>query len=525
MAGDAIPLLLVEDDEDDYVLTRETVGEIADACYEVVWRADYEEGLSALAEGRFEVCLVDYRIGARTGLEFVEAAKQAGIATPLILLTGVGQQEIDLAATSAGAADFLEKSALTPELLGRSMRFARAEARARSALAEQSSLLQATLDHTGAAIAALDALGEVVASNEAFREVLASLHHLLPQLGVGPARGEPAASTASECGKVALEHLIALCAESGGQPVELSFPDDRVMSVHVNATPEGGRVIVVNDVTEQRAFEEALVMAREDAESASQAKSAFLANISHELRTPLNAILGFSELIIHQSEAGGDLRPYVSYLQDIHDSGRHLLNIINDILDFSKIEAGKYALVEDEILVSDQVEFALRMLRSQATAKDLQLEARYEDDEMLIVADETAIRRVVLNLVSNAVKFTGAGGQVTVSCTRNAAGGLDLTVSDSGIGMREEDIQRAFEPFRQIRVHQKSATEGTGLGLAIVRALAELHQGGVAIDSAFGRGTTVTVSLPPERVRGGVVAEAGAPRTTGPALGALQGGH
>jgi two-component system cell cycle sensor histidine kinase PleC len=252
-------------------------------------------------------------------------------------------------------------------------------------------------------------------------------------------------------------------------------------------------------ISELERNQRALERARYDAVTANVAKSRFLANMSHELRTPLNAILGFSEVIrdrMFGTEAGAR---YADYAANIHASGNHLLNLINDILDLSKIEAGKLELSDTRLDLSEEARAALRLLEPQAKRKNVRLVLDMAEP-LTLMADERAIRQVLVNLLSNAVKFTLSGGAVTLSVVREADRSTRIAVKDNGIGIKPEDIHRIFENFGQGRHDIRSTDEsGTGLGLPIAKGLVEAMGGRVDIESKINIGTTVTIMLPPKR--------------------------
>jgi signal transduction histidine kinase len=244
--------------------------------------------------------------------------------------------------------------------------------------------------------------------------------------------------------------------------------------------------------------EQALLEEKERAEVANRAKSFFLANMSHELRTPLNAIIGFSQII--KDETMGPGRPiYANYAKDICGAGEHLLEIINNLLDLSKIEAGKTELNEELSDPSEIVGASLSAMRVQAASKKIALTANIPLGTPFIRGDALRLRQVLINLVSNAVKFTEAG-HVTVSVACDAAQGFRFTVADTGIGMSPVEIKKALEPFGQVEHAITKKYEGTGLGLPLAQRLVELHGGHLVIDSVKGVGTTVSVHLPLERV-------------------------
>ena len=259
-------------------------------------------------------------------------------------------------------------------------------------------------------------------------------------------------------------------------------------------------IIVTVDITEQKRIEEQIRRARDAAEAVSRAKSDLLANMSHELRTPLNAIIGFSQIM--REELFGPLggARYAGYVGDILESAQHLLAVINDILDLAKIEANSLQLREKEIEPRDVVASALRLVRPRADEAGIQLEFVDKAPGIALFADETALKRVLVNLLANAVKFSEAGTRVSVESRLTGDGGAALVVIDRGIGMAPEDIPVALTPFQQVDIGLRRKYEGTGLGLPIAKQLMELHGGTLTIESAVGVGTTVTIALPPGRV-------------------------
>jgi signal transduction histidine kinase len=240
-----------------------------------------------------------------------------------------------------------------------------------------------------------------------------------------------------------------------------------------------------------------LMKARDEALAADRAKSAFLATMSHELRTPLNAIIGFSEVLTLGvfGPLGNDR--YREYCQAIGDSGRHLLAVINDVLDISKIEAGKLQLRFEEVQLDQLLENCCALVRGKIDMAGIRLE-RVPSETTLpgLWADPVKLRQIVLNLLSNALKFTGGGGSIRVSSALLPERGIAFSIADSGIGMSAEDVTLALQPFQQVDNSHTRRYEGTGLGLPLAKALVEQHGGRLEIDSTPGRGTTVTVILP-----------------------------
>jgi PAS domain S-box-containing protein len=254
------------------------------------------------------------------------------------------------------------------------------------------------------------------------------------------------------------------------------------------------------DITDHRRREEELLKAKADAESANRAKSRFLASMSHELRTPLNAIIGFSDMI--RSQVFGTMTParYADYIEDIHRSGSHLLSLINDVLDMAKIEAQKFDLHRSKFPLMRLADGALLLVRPQALAKQLVLDCNLADEQLVLDADERAMKQVLVNLLSNAVKFTQSGGKIRLFAEPLAGGGLALGVEDTGAGMDAEGITTALEPFGQVERDITNERTGTGLGLPLAKALIECHGAKFRIESAIGEGTRIWAEFPPDAV-------------------------
>ena len=254
------------------------------------------------------------------------------------------------------------------------------------------------------------------------------------------------------------------------------------------------------NVRHMHARAEDLEEAHRNAEQANAAKSQFLASMSHELRTPLNAILGFSEIIRDESLGRIENPKYREYAEDIHQSGRHLLNVVNDVLDMAKIEAGKIELQDHQIVIAESIERSIKFVATHAVAADVKLETQVPAGLPLVRADEVKLRQVLLNLLSNAVKFTPGGGRVRVEAAADWRHGLTIVVSDTGIGIAPRDIPRVLQPFGQAESGFARKYNGTGLGLPLARSIVELHGGDLTLDSAVGVGTTVRLRLPADRL-------------------------
>ena len=323
----------------------------------------------------------------------------------------------------------------------------------------------------------------------------------------------------ARAGAVLLERVSA----EDSRTTLIALRNGRWLKLVERSTPDGGLLTVGVDVTENVRNEEELKKQqakmkraaldlersegkaselsrkyseeKEKAEHAAATKAAFLGNMSHELRTPLNAIIGFSEIMMNELAGPLGHPSYKEYSSDILASGQHLLDMINDILDMAKIEAGKMTITPQPIDPVDPVDAALRMIRRKAEEKDIDLVLDADVHLPDIDADHRAIRQMILNLVSNAIKFTDRGGKITVRVEQRGPD-IQFSVTDTGIGIPAEDLSRLGQPFEQVAKTKDRNTDGTGLGLALTKSFAEMHGGRMTLASIYGEGTTVAFTLP-----------------------------
>jgi cell cycle sensor histidine kinase DivJ len=262
-----------------------------------------------------------------------------------------------------------------------------------------------------------------------------------------------------------------------------------------DAQDRAGIVAVTRDISDRKAQEAELLKTRDVAESASRAKTQFLANMSHELRTPLNAVIGFSEILNRELFGTLGEARYRDYARLIHESGEHLLNMVNDILDMSKIEAGKFKIVKEPFNVGALVKSCCDIMRHTAEQRSLSLIVDIEPGIPELPADKRACKQMLLNVISNAIKFTDPGGWVRVSA-KVMGGNVALAVADNGIGIAEADLPKLGNPFVQANNSYDRSYDGAGLGLSVVKGLAKLHGGKLELASTLGSGTTATILLP-----------------------------
>ena len=354
-------------------------------------------------------------------------------------------------------------------------------------------------------VALFDASDKFVLCNRRFRETVIEMeNHLHSGLSFEDmihhvAKVGVVAGTAEDPDTYIRERLAAHRASSR-RPMQQQMKDGSWVLVGEYRTADGGTFLIRTDITELKRAEEAIQRAKEEAEAANRTKSKFLANMSHELRTPLNAIIGFTDAI--KSDIFGPLEheKYRSYIDNIYDSGQHLLDLINDILDLSKIEADAFTLLEEAVDIPKVINGCKELIRTDIAEKELCLVVRIAKGLPRMKADERKMKQILLNLLSNAVKFTPNGGQITVTARINGHGQFCLTVSDTGIGMSEKDMKEAMTAFGQINSYLARRHAGTGLGLPLTQGLVSAHGGTLNLKSRKRKGTSITLLFPSDRL-------------------------
>jgi PAS domain S-box-containing protein len=261
-----------------------------------------------------------------------------------------------------------------------------------------------------------------------------------------------------------------------------------------------GYCAVLRDISHAKHTEEELQSAKSQAESASSHKTDFLARVSHEIRTPLNAIIGFSDLIAQERFGPVGHPRYNEYAHDISKSGRHVLDIVNDLLDISKIEAGQQDLDFQAVSLNDEITESLSLMQQIANENRVIVRSSLPANVPSVVADKRSIKQILLNILSNSIRFTPAGGQIVVSSSLDASGNVLLRIRDNGVGMNRSELERAMQPFGQVGHETRQRGDGTGLGLPLTRAMTEANRASFDIVSAPGEGTLVTINFPPQRV-------------------------
>jgi two-component system, cell cycle sensor histidine kinase PleC len=442
---------------------------------------------------------------------------------PIIALTASEDRELRLQALEAGATDFLLSPVDHDEFRVRSRNllvlrrqqlqlFARAssleeqivleERRHQDAIRENHELLLRVIDAVPVMVSATDRDGRYVFANECFARRVGKPAAGIIGLTPSEVRDDLQARAATErdrriCARIdppgTFEESIA--GPQGERRVLLTTK----ALLHDHGSPSALVVTASLDITDRKGAEMALVSAKDEAELASRSKTEFLANMSHELRTPLNAIIGFSQVMADELMGPLGSQRYTGYARDICSSAQHLLGIISDILDVSKLEAGKSELDEEESELIAIVGDVMQLVRERARAIEIEIDIDVPGDLPPLRVDVLKLKQVLLNLITNAIKFSHAGGRVLLRASR-AEDGLVLTVGDRGIGMDEDEIATAVSRFGQVASAWSRKHPGTGLGLPLAIGLVELHGGKLTIESRKGVGTTVTVRLPRERL-------------------------
>ena len=366
------------------------------------------------------------------------------------------------------------------------------------------SLLASIFEVSEVGIVVTDPQGYIVRVNESFirlsgwsREDLKNYHLT-----------EVIAHDERERARINHKKYISVGVRSSGEMKMLRKDGEIVNTLFTSATLRLSQnrkflVTTVMDITIRKQMEKSLRQAKEQADAANRAKSTFLANMSHELRTPLNAIIGFSELIIKRTFGQIGSAKYEEYLNDIHMSAEHLLDIINEVLDMSKIEAGRLELMEEPFSVEDILASVVRMMSSKVFASDIKIKTDVPPKTPDIYADIRLIRQVIINILTNAIKFSAKDSVIDIVAEKVEDGRLQIRISDHGIGIQKDKIAQALEPFGQVNdkpEHRDIRNQGTGLGLPLAKAMMELHGGRLTIQSELGVGTTVTLSFPKDRL-------------------------
>ncbi len=506
MTSTSLRVLLIEDDNDDYVLTRDLLADITARRFVLDWASSPQAGYQMLASESYDLCLLDYHLGAETGLDVLQELRARGYDHPVIVLTGQSDYATDVEMMKAGADDYLLKSELTPRLLERSIRYAmernrmmyalkESEQRLSDALRRSESRFRRLSDSNMIGIIVLDASGIILEVNDAFE---AMVGYTREDMGRDLLRWTDITAPGYEhADSVAISEIIhrGYCTPFEKEYVRKDgTPVPVLLGAAAMEEAEGEIIAFVIDISDRKRWERETQEARARAEAANRAKDDFLATLSHELRTPLTPVLGVLDIAVEQDDLPEE---FMTYLDIIRRNITLEAHLIDDLLDMSRILRGKLPLHLQDVDIRSVVLNALSVSEADIQAKQIHVTIDLASDNCMVRGDEARLQQVFWNLIKNAAKFTPAAGGIHIAGRVMFDGTYQVTVADTGIGIDPLLLDAIFDPFDQGEKNTTKRFGGLGLGLSISKRLVELHGGSIAATSAGpGTGATFTVSFP-----------------------------
>ena len=505
MAPSPIRVLLIEDEETDYLLTRRMLSSSGDHAFDLQWADSWQAGIEAIRRCAHDVCLLDFRIGGGDGLELLKESQDIGCRAPVILLTGISDYRLDVEAMELGAADYLVKDKLTPDLLERTIRYALSHAQAVDELRRRQDDLSASdlrfrsiVQSATDAIILSDESAKILFWNKGAETIFGYTEDEI--------LGEPLETLMPESYRARHREGFERYCRTGrsqiiGSTVEMHglrkdgtvFPLELSLASWTNGNGPMFTAIL-RDTTERKRIED-LRHAMEDAEDASRCKSEFVASMSHELRTPLHAIIGFTKLLLQNRE--GHLSNHdIDFLDRILLNATDQLQLIDSILDLSKVEAGRMELRVEQVSIETMIRDVVKQLETEGRSRDVEIVLRLPPNVRPVRTDPQKLKQILINLVDNALKFTKRGS-VTIELVLSSPSmePIRIDVTDTGVGMPPARIHEIFEPFKQLAAGRPAKAKGSGLGLSICRSLCDLMGYELQVHSEPGAGSTFSILL------------------------------
>ena len=497
-----VRVLLVDDDEDDYIITRSLITEIGKQRYHLDWVNNYGDALAAIQRREHDICLLDYRLGEWTGLDLLHESEHFGLRPPMILLTGQGGHEIDLEAMKAGAADYLVKGQLTANQLDRAIRYAIERKRSEERLRRERDLISRIMETSPVGILVADQQGYITFANHCAEDVLGLAREAVEQrlFNVMDWRVADLDGVPQDGRSLPLQKLL----ESGQAVLDVchtvELPGNRRLLLSTNATPlldgmgkPDGMVVTIEDITERRALEAQLRQSQK-----MEVVGQLAAGVAHDINNVLTVIQGHTGLLLH---AVPPESPYVRSLKQIAAASDRAASFVRHLLTFSRKQ-----VVQTKILDLNAVLHNLQHMLPQMLGEQITLELRCQQGLSMVAADASMTEQIVMNLAVNARDAMAKGGTLSIETfavevpmalarqNPDAHPGkfACMSVRDTGCGMERKVMQRIFEPF----FTTKEVGKGTGLGLSTVYGIVRQHQGWIEMDSEIGVGTTFKVYLP-----------------------------
>jgi len=483
-------VLLIEDREEDYLLTRRMLSAIEGKVFDVKWCSSYQEGLDAIRLGRHDICLLDYRLGDRDGLELLKECEAPYLKAPVILLTGIYDYGVDLAGMRLGAADFLVKDQITPSLLERSIRYAIEQFRALHELRrQQDELRMSELRFRSVVQSAVDTIifsddkGKIIFWNSGAERMFGYSEDEILQQPIEvlmPVRYRELHRQGMERFRATgMTRLIGNTVEFEGLRKDgTEFPLE--LSLASWNTSEGTFFTgILRDISERRR---------------SEAKTQFLAHMSHDLRTPLHAIIGFTNILL-ENKSENLTRHDLDQLERILANAKDQLGLINGILDVSKVEAGTMEVRASCVEVDTIVNEVINQLESNRQGRDVDIVVKIPEHIRAIDSDGPKLKQIIMNLVENGLRFTEQGSVTIEVFIDSTSVPVRIDVTDTGIGIPAQQLNSIFEPFHQLNIEAGRLERGTGLGLSICRSMCDLLGYKLHVQSEPGRGSTFSIVL------------------------------